>query len=95
MNQKKILFIHPLGYNPSNAKTDISRKANIMPPLGLACISAYLDRFQIQSHIIDCYAEPKSDVQHPVFLMAKGLLNMQRESSLKLGLFLAVFMFPP
>ena len=61
MNQKKILFIHPLGYNPSNAKTDISRKANIMPPLGLACISAYLDRFQIQSHIIDCYAEPKSD----------------------------------
>ncbi len=61
MNQKKILFIHPLGYNPSNAKTDISRKANIMPPLGLACISAYLDRFQIQSHIIDCYAEPESD----------------------------------
>ncbi len=61
MAQKKILFIHPLGYSPSNAGTDISRKANIMPPLGLAGIAAYLDRFQIQSHIIDCYAEPDSD----------------------------------
>ncbi len=61
MIQKKILFIHPLGYNPSHAGADISRKANIMPPLGLAGIAAYLDRFQIQSAIIDCYAEPESD----------------------------------
>ena len=61
MAQKKILFIHPLGYDPANAKMDISRKANIMPPLGLAGIAAYLDRFQVQSHIIDCYAEPDSD----------------------------------
>ncbi|MBU8911980.1 MAG: B12-binding domain-containing radical SAM protein [Desulfobacterales bacterium] len=59
--QKKILLIHPLGYNLANAGTDISRKANIMPPLGLAGIAAYLDRLQIKSHIIDCYAEPKSD----------------------------------
>ncbi|MBU2455878.1 MAG: B12-binding domain-containing radical SAM protein, partial [Proteobacteria bacterium] len=35
--------------------------ANIMPPLGLASIAAYLDRFQIDSHIIDCYAHPESD----------------------------------
>ena len=61
MIQKKILLIHPLGYNSANAGTDISRKANIMPPLGLAGIAAYLDRLQINSHIIDCYADPKSD----------------------------------
>jgi len=61
MIQKKILLIHPLGYNSSSAKTDISRKANIMPPLGLASIAAYIDRFQIGSHIIDCYADPESD----------------------------------
>jgi len=61
MIQKNILFIHPLGYNPVNAKTDISRKANIMPPLGLASIAAYLNQFQINSHIIDCYADPESD----------------------------------
>ncbi len=61
MIQKKILFIHPLGYNSANAKTDISRKTNIMPPLGLASIAAYLDQFQINSHIIDCYADPESD----------------------------------
>jgi anaerobic magnesium-protoporphyrin IX monomethyl ester cyclase len=61
MHQKKILLIHPLGYNPADAKTDISRKANIMPPLGLASISAYLEQYKIQSHIIDCYAAPESD----------------------------------
>ncbi|MDA3791855.1 MAG: radical SAM protein [Desulfobacula sp.] len=61
MIQKKILLIHPLGYNPADAKADISRKANIMPPLGLASIAAYLEPYQIQSQIIDCYAAPESD----------------------------------
>lgn len=61
MTEKKILLIHPLGYNSADAKTDISRKANIMPPLGLASIAAYLEQYQIKSHIIDCYADPESD----------------------------------
>jgi len=61
MTKKRILLIHPLGYNPADAKTDISRKANIMPPLGLAGIAAFLEQYQIQSHIIDCYADPESD----------------------------------
>jgi anaerobic magnesium-protoporphyrin IX monomethyl ester cyclase len=58
---KKILFVHPLGYNSENAESDISRKANIMPPLGLASIAAYLEQFQIKTHIIDCYAQPDSE----------------------------------
>ena len=61
MIEKKILLIHPLGYNSADAKTDIARKANIMPPLGLASIAAYLEQNQIQSHIIDCYADPVPD----------------------------------
>lgn len=61
MEQPTILLIHPLGYKFENAKTDISRKANIMPPLGLASIVAYLEQFKIQSHIVDCYAHPESD----------------------------------
>jgi len=46
MTEKKILLIHPLGYDSADAKTDISRKANIMPPLGLASIAAYLEQNQ-------------------------------------------------
>ena len=57
----KILLVHPLGYKKEAAGHDISRMANIMPPLGLASISAYLDRHDIESAIIDCYAHPDSD----------------------------------
>ena len=56
-----ILLIHPLGYSARNAKSDISRVANIMPPLGLASISAYLTSHGIANDIIDCYAHPDSD----------------------------------
>ncbi len=58
----KILLIHPLGYSSKMAKTDVSRMANIMPPLGLASIAAFLDLHKIKNDIIDCYANPDSDV---------------------------------
>ncbi len=61
MTQNKILLIHPLGYPGDRAGEDISRKANIMPPLGLASIAAYLAQFEIRADIIDCYAHPFSD----------------------------------
>ncbi|MGM0656322.1 MAG: B12-binding domain-containing radical SAM protein [Thermodesulfobacteriota bacterium] len=61
MTPNKILLIHPLGYPEDRAGKDISRKANIMPPLGLASIAAYLAQFEIQADIIDCYAHPFSD----------------------------------
>lgn len=59
--EKRILLIHPLGYSAKNAKDDISRMANIMPPLGLASISAFLSEGGIENDIIDCYAHPDSD----------------------------------
>lgn len=59
--QKKILLVHPLGYSAKNAETDVSRMANIMPPLGLASIAAYLEHHNIGNDIIDCYAHPDSD----------------------------------
>ena len=40
LNDKKILLVHPLGYKADAAGRDISRIANIMPPLGLASIAA-------------------------------------------------------
>lgn len=61
LTQNKILLVHPLGYHKDKAEEDISRKANIMPPLGLASIAAYLEQFGIRADIIDCYAHPFSD----------------------------------
>ncbi len=61
LNQKNILLVHPLGYRKEAAGRDISRLANIVPPLGLASIAAYLGREGIDADIIDCYARPDSD----------------------------------
>lgn len=63
LNEKNILLLHPLGYKVEAAKQDISRKANIMPPLGLASIAAYIDRAGFNSIILDCYAYPDADAR--------------------------------
>ena len=61
LDKKAILLIHPLGYSAKNAENDVSRLANIMPPLGLASISAYLTSKNHANDIVDCYAHPDSD----------------------------------
>ncbi len=60
-DDNRVLLVHPLGYSAKNAANDISRMANIMPPLGLASISAYLTSHGVQNDIVDCYANPDSD----------------------------------
>ncbi|WP_321366868.1 B12-binding domain-containing radical SAM protein [uncultured Desulfuromusa sp.] len=72
LNDKNILLLHPLGYKVEAASQDISRKANIMPPLGLASIAAYLEREGFHCDILDGYAYP--DVDQPL----KQLLRQQR-----------------
>ena len=57
----KILLVHPLGYKSESSGRDVSRIANIMPPLGLASIAAYLEKENMHVHIVDCYARPSSD----------------------------------
>ncbi len=57
---KSILLVHPLGYRAEAAGRDISRLANIMPPLGLASIASYLEREGVEVAIVDCYAHPDS-----------------------------------
>ncbi len=61
IDTKRILLIHPLGYNAADAASDISRVANIMPPLGLCSIAAYLEEQGLTADIIDCFAHPDSD----------------------------------
>lgn len=57
----KILLVHPLGYKSESSGRDVSRIANIMPPLGLASMAAYLDKENMHADIVDCYARPFSD----------------------------------
>ena len=61
LTPNRILLVHPLGYKSENAGHDVSRIANIMPPLGLASIAAYLERDGIKADIVDYYARPSSD----------------------------------
>ena len=58
MDNNRILFVHPLGYESVYAEADIARQANLMPPLGLASMAAYLEEKKIASDILDCFAHP-------------------------------------
>ena len=58
---KSVILVHPLGYRAEAAGGDISRVANLMPPLGLASIAAYLEEQGISAHLVDCHAHPDSE----------------------------------
>ncbi len=61
LNRDRILLVHPLGYDAKSAGRDITRIANVMPPLGLASIAAYLESRGLHADIVDCFAHPDSD----------------------------------
>ncbi len=61
MDKNRILLIHPLGYDARGAGRDISRRASLLPPLGLASIAAYLEQHDLHADIVDCFAHPNSD----------------------------------
>ena len=61
LKKNKILLVHPLGYKVERSGQDVSRIANIMPPLGLASMAAYLKKENIKADIVDYFAKPFSD----------------------------------
>jgi len=61
LDHRRILLVHPLGYGAASAAGDISRTANIMPPLGLAMLAAYLEQRGLKADIVDCFADPAAD----------------------------------
>ncbi len=71
-NRATILLVHPLGYSAKRAGSDISRVANIMPPLGLASISAYLTAHGYRNDLIDCYAHPDSEARISAYLRSEN-----------------------
>ncbi|MBP1751500.1 MAG: Radical domain protein [Geobacteraceae bacterium] len=54
----KVVFVHPHGSNWMGSLKDISSIFNLMPPLGLLSIAAYLEERGIDVEVIDCYATP-------------------------------------
>lgn len=52
----KILFLHPFGSNFLKGMKDITTIFNLMPPLGLLSIAAWLEKHGIDVEIIDGYA---------------------------------------
>ncbi|MFP4381137.1 MAG: B12-binding domain-containing radical SAM protein [Candidatus Sumerlaeia bacterium] len=69
MNDKrKILFIHPLGVNWMPGQKDMSRIANIMPPIGLCSLAAWLEKHGHHADIHDCYAFPGQDQKIDAYL---------------------------
>ena len=53
-----VLFVHPHGSNWLGDGPDITTIFNVMPPLGIMSIAAYLEQRGIPAQIIDCYATP-------------------------------------
>ncbi len=68
MKKKKILLIHPLGTNWTPDGKDMSRIANIMPPIGLCALAAYLQQHGHEVVIHDRYASPGDDSRVEAFL---------------------------
>ncbi len=71
LNPNKILLIHPLGYDAADAEGDISRTANIMPPLGLLSIAAYLEKEGISADVLDLFAYPEATKTIDTYLLAE------------------------
>ncbi len=57
-HQARVLLIHPQGSNWIAGEADLTRFANIMPPVGLCSIAAYLEQRGHQTAILDGYAHP-------------------------------------
>ena len=54
----KVLFVHPHGRNWMGSMKDISSIFNLMPPLGMMSIAAFLEARGIATELLDCYANP-------------------------------------
>ena len=72
--KKKILFVHPLGENSKPGDQNITRVINIMPPLGLLSLAAWIEKHGHQTEVHDCYAFPGMDDKIYRYLKKSGLI---------------------
>ncbi len=68
----KVLFLHPFGSNFIKGVNDITTIFNLMPPLGILSIAAWLERHGIDVEIIDGYATRESHGEMVARIIASG-----------------------
>lgn len=66
----KALLVHPHGSNWMGSGKDISTIFNLMPPIGLLSIAAYLESHGVRVEVMDCYGAPASIEQHAADIIA-------------------------
>ena len=68
----KALLVHPHGSNWMESGKDISTIFNLMPPLGLLSIAAFLEEKGIPVEVMDCYGAPSTIEQHTADILARN-----------------------
>ncbi len=67
-----VLFVHPHGSNWQGSGPDITTIFNVMPPLGIMSIAAYLEQRGVTAGIIDCYATPMAQNELVAEIIRRG-----------------------
>lgn len=68
----KVLFLHPYGSNFIKGVNDITTIFNLMPPLGILSIAAWLEKHGVEVEIIDGYASRESHEVMVAKIIASG-----------------------
>ena len=68
----KVIFVHPYGSNWMGVGKDITTIFNLMPPIGMLSIAAFLESSGIDVEIIDCYAAPHARRKHALRRSSPG-----------------------
>jgi len=68
----KALLVHPHGSNWMGSGNDISTIFNLMPPIGLLSIAAFLEEKGIPVEVMDCYGAPSTIEQHATDILARN-----------------------
>lgn len=67
----KALLVHPHGSNWMGSGKDITTIFNLMPPLGLLSIAAYLKAQGSDVEVLDCYGAPAGVEEHAADIIAR------------------------
>lgn len=68
----KVVFVHPHGANWIGSLEDISSIFNLMPPLGLLSVAAWLRRSGVDVEVIDCYGDPQPPEEVAAEVLRRG-----------------------
>jgi radical SAM superfamily enzyme YgiQ (UPF0313 family) len=68
LDSKRILLVHPAGAEWNSRSQRISRLANLMPPIGLVSLAAFVEQRGLTADVIDCYAHEDADVRIRAYL---------------------------